>query len=297
MHNRWAFLSRRIICPDDGGVLRWTEGSFACSNCEREYRPLNGILDLLPSSPTLLPAGSVSPEYTDYYMTERLRTVASERPAAWGVPEEMPETRLRHKNMQVSTVLDIIARGSSLDSMVFCDITGGAGYYTFPAAMKFGRVLHCDLSLDGLTYASRKAANLGISNLFFLRLDYLKSPLSNLIDRAICTDTLIRGRFHEALLLKNIQNSLRDGGECLIDFHNWWHNPLRRLGLLPNNFSGNKSYSRSEVESILTECGITSFKYFPFRQEYCRNADVLARLSRLIPPTRLMYLFSGERAT
>jgi len=52
-----------------------------------------------------------------------------------------------------------------------------------------------------------------------------------------------------------------------VDFHNWWHNPLRRVGLLPDNFSGNKSYTRKELRSLLESSGVGPFQTRPFVQE------------------------------
>ena len=82
--------------------------------------------------------------------------------------------------------------------------------------------------------------------MIFLRVDYLKLPFSQALDYVICLDTLIRGRDHERGLLASIRDALKPGGHAVLDFHNWWHNPLRRLGLLPQNFGGNTSYNYRE---------------------------------------------------
>jgi hypothetical protein len=92
-------------------------------------------------------------------------------------------------------------------------------------------------------------------------------PFNNTLQQIICTDTLIRGRLHEILLLNSLHNALSDGGQALVDFHNWWHNPLRRLGLMSQNFGHNMSYTRKTAEKIVLVAGISKWKYFPFRQE------------------------------
>jgi hypothetical protein len=66
---------------------------------------------------------------------------------------------------------------------------------------------------------------------------------------------------------------------------------VRRLGLLPENFRGNHSYSRCEAERLLRSAGVTDFSFRPFRQEFGADAPPGRVLSRLVPPTRLMYLF------
>lgn len=293
---KWIGLAPYLSCPDDGALLNWVCGEFTCKGCGRTYRPRDGILDLLPKTSSQLLTGAVSQEYTDYYQTELARTTCSAHPFAWGAAEELSETRLRIKKWQASEVLRNITQGVAPAEIVFCDVTGAAGHYTFPASSSFRYVFHCDLSLDGLAYASEKALQLGLKNIFFLRIDYLQLPFRDSIDRLICMDTLIRGRTHEIQLLRNIHASLSPGGRALVDFHNWWHNPIRRLGLLRDNFAGNVSYSRSGADAILKASGINRFHYLPFHQEWKPGATMGPLMAKVVPPTRLMYLFSKDNA-
>jgi hypothetical protein len=106
------------------------------------------------------------------------------------------------------------------------------------------------------------------------------------LDRILCFDTVIRGKDHDRLLLKAIAGCLGTGGTAVIDFHNWWHNPLRRLGILKENFSTNKSYSRKSAESLLHEAGILEFESNGFGSAF----------ANLIPTTRLIYSFKGKIA-
>jgi SAM-dependent methyltransferase len=132
-----------------------------------------------------------------------------------------------------------------------------------------------------------------ISNVIFLRVDYFALPFCRSLDCVICFDTLIRGWDHETVLLAKIRSALSDGGKALVDFHNWWHNPLRRLGLLPQNFGQNRSYTRRRAEELLRKVGIEEWRMEPFRQEFDPSSRLKKRLSSLVPPTRLIYEFGG----
>jgi hypothetical protein len=106
-------------------------------------------------------------------------------------------------------------------------------------------------------------------------------------------DTLERGEHHERMLLEAIRRSLRPSGIGLVDFHNWWHNPLRRLRLLPQNFGLNRSYSRKQAEALLRSCGIAKSRYAPFYQEF-EGIGIPTRMAQaLLPPTRHVFSFNG----
>jgi hypothetical protein len=144
------------------------------------------------------------------------------------------------------------------------------------------------LSADSLAYASAKAKASHLENMVFVRADYFQPPFRNSVHRLTCLDTLIRGAWHETMLLGSIQGILAGGGVAVVDFHNWWHNPLRRWGLLRENFSGNKSYTRKELGSLLGSSGIGEFQLQPFIQEVDPGQIPGKMLARFIPPTRLM---------
>lgn len=293
-------LGRWLSCPDDGTPLGWRLSALECPACGRDYQARDNVLDLTPRSPVPLEPGSVSREYADYYRVEYGREAASAEPVAWGAPESLPPHALRHKLRQVAQVLKILAGPSPVPDAVFCDVTGAAGHYTFAASGLFPWVLHCDLCPGALRYASEKASKLGLRNIFFLRVDYFQLPFRASLDRMICMDTLIRGRTHEISLLRNIHGSLAPGGRALVDFHNWWHNPLRRIGLLSDNFRGNASYSARQCRELLHQAGMEEYRYFPFRQERdeeTSGSGLVARSARLIPPTRLMYLVSSKASS
>jgi SAM-dependent methyltransferase len=179
------------------------------------------------------------------------------------------------------------------EDRILCDVSAGVGDYSLAYARHFKWVLHCDLSIDALRYALARSRRMGLQNVFFLRVDYFALPFHRSLDRLLCLDTLIRGEDHERALLSQIQRAISSEGQAIVDFHHWWHNPLRRLGLLPQNFGNNRSYTRGGAEGLMRECGIRDKRLVRFYQEFEAESQSLKRLSWLLPATRLLYEFGS----
>jgi len=209
----------------------------------------------------------------------------------WGAAEFAPiawvKKRERHRGT-VSSLIQSVADTST--GSVLVDVPGGAGFYTIALAPYFRYVLHCDLSVSNLTYASGVSQQLGITNIIFLRVDYLALPFERSVTHLLCLDSLIRGERHDLHLLRQIAGSLDSSGSAVVDFHNWWHNPLRRLGLLPDNFHSNRSYSRHEVKALLQAAHLDTKLYQGFVQEVDPNKKAGRIVSRVFPPTRFLYV-------
>lgn len=280
-----------LTCPDDHGALRESGDGLECAGCGRRFPVLApNLVELLPRVEALRDDGSA---YSADYLAERSREFVFRADAeAWGAPEGRPEPWVERKYRQVEAVRELLLDGEPSEG-VMCDFSAGAGYYTFAYARDWRYVLHCDLSVDGLAYAHRKAERLGLRNILFVRMDYLRPPFRGTLDRVVCLDSLIRGEAHEKRLLGTIRRALRPGGAAVVDFHNWWHNPIRRLGLLRNNFGPNRSYAAREVRRLLAEAGVAAPQYVPFHQETAGNALVRGLLRRVLPPTRLVYRFGA----
>jgi len=282
-------IASLLSCPEDGGPLRHASGEFLCSSCTRRF-PIHGenLVEILPGRPYRLPA-SVSPAYREAYIRAFEQPFCHDDTAlAWGAEESVPESWALKRRRQGAVVRPLISEGAAPGDSVLCDISAGAGDYTLALAPSFRFVIHCDLSVDNLNYVSRKARALGIRNIFFLRADYFAPPFRHSLDRILCLDTLIRGGGHDSVLLRAIVRSLKPGGHAVVDFHNWWHNPLRRLGVLPDNFLDNTSYTRGELRRLLASTGIHQFEIEPFVQEVDPGQPAGKFFLRLIPPTRSM---------
>ena len=103
----------------------------------------------------------------------------------------------------------------------------------------------------------------------------------------LSNEKLIRGEDHEGALLNQIERAISSEGRAIVDFHHWWHNPLRRLGLLQQNFGTNRSYTRTGAEGLMRECGIRDQRLVRFYQEL--EEPFSKGLSWLLPATRLLY--------
>jgi SAM-dependent methyltransferase/uncharacterized protein YbaR (Trm112 family) len=289
-------IVRYLFCPDDKTPLDCRTDTLTCSQCGRSY-PLLGerMASLLPREPAVRTANR---EYAQSYQLQFHRAVETgDESMAWGTPETSPPAWIRKRERQrraVFSVLEDTAR--PLDELVLCDVSAGPGEYTLAFSRHFKWVLHCDLSVDSLQYALRRCLRMGITNVFFLRVDYFALPFCFSLDRILCLDTLIRGTDHEKALLRQIREALAPQGRALVDFHHWWHNPLRRLGLLPQNFGQNRSYTRRQSETLLRESGVEQWRLIPFCQEFEPTNPKYKGLASVMPATRLMYEFESQES-
>jgi len=293
MADKFAAIAHLFSCPDDDSPLSHSPGELRCARCGRRF-PIyaEDIAEILPKRPCDLPS-AVNTGYRGAYVQAAAQPFREDDSAlAWGAEETVTKSWARRRRRQVEVARPMVTEKTSLERSILCDVAAGAGYYTLGYAHSFRLVLHCDLSVENLNYARRKAHALHIDNIIFVRADYFSLPFRGTMDRVICFDTLIRGEEHEKPLLQNIAASLLPSGLAVVDFHNWWHNPLRRLGLLPGNFGENRSYSRSQAEQVLRNAGIEDFNYRPYVQEVDPGSAGATILSSLLPATRLIYRFA-----
>lgn len=288
-------LAGRMACPDDHSPLHRTPEAFQCEICGRTFPILKDtFVELLPTHAAEI-KGNVGTTYRQNYLRKFASKFTWETTALpFGAAEAASAAWIRKRYRQVERVLPLIANGEDTSNLVLCDFSGGPGHHTLTYSSKFKAVIHCDLSVDSIDYARRKAESLNLNNLIFARMDYLSPPFQMSCDRIICFDTLIRGESHDRALLRSIHQSLKPNGFAVVDFHNWWHNPIRRMGILPENFPNNRSYSKRETDNLLRSAGIASFEYFPFHQELDPEKAASGPLAGILPPTRHIYRFSGE---
>jgi ubiquinone/menaquinone biosynthesis C-methylase UbiE len=289
-----AEVAGLLCCPDDGGRLSLASGDLQCMACDRRFRVYEqNLIEILPRRRQELPS-SISSEYREGY--ERAfdqKYQNNDESMAWGAEESMTRSWTLKRRRQVEFVRPLVTEGANPGDSTLCDIAAGAGYYTLAYAQLFRLVLHCDLSVNDLSYARRKAQSMGIWNVLFVRADYFAPPFRNSLDRVLCMDTLIRGAAHESLLLASIAKSLNGDGFALVDFHNWWHNPLRRLGVLRNNFEGNRSYTERELNNLLARGHIVRSGFFPFVQELKGNGAPRKVFRKILPATRFVLRIQG----
>jgi SAM-dependent methyltransferase len=290
-------IAKYVSCPDDGGTLIPRPEGLHCKQCARSF-PLQerNLLELLPLQPIPISNEKVPQSYREGYIQEFNRPFQfSKDVKAWGAPEKNKEKWVQVRQRAAREALQLVRDGRDPAGEVFCDISSGAGYCTFQAARKYHLVFHCDLSVDNLAYGSAKAKREGIENIIFVRADYFQLPFRRTIHQIVCLDTLIHGPWHEEQLLGSICRAMGTGGIAVVDFHNWWHNPIRRMGLLPGNFVDCQSYGRAEVQKLLKRAGIEGFEITPFVQEFDPAGQGGKILSRFIPATRFVVRLHEER--
>jgi ubiquinone/menaquinone biosynthesis C-methylase UbiE len=283
-----------LCCPDDGGRLSHASGDLQCVACDRRF-PVHAknLIEILPRHRRELPS-LITLEYREGYKRAfDQKYQNNEESMAWGAEESMTRSWSLKRRRQVEFVRPLVTEGANPGDSTLCDIAAGAGHYTLAYAQLFRLVLHCDLSVDDLSYARRKAQSMGISNVLFVRADYFAPPFRNSLDRVLCMDTLIRGEAHESLVLSSIARSLNGDGFALVDFHNWWHNPLRRLAVLRNNFGRNRSYTKRELNVLLARGHIVRSGFFPFVQELKGNGAASKVFRKILPPTRFVLRIQG----
>lgn len=279
-------------------MLEPCDNGIRCGRCQRFYPLLAPrIFQLLPSRPITFPDRGELTRYQDGYQSEFSKPPEIRAGAkAWGAPETRSRKWLRLRERYTREVFEFLRDLRAEEGLIFCDLSAGAGHCTSKAALQYRLVFHCDLSLDALAYASAKASADGLDNMIFVHADYFQPPFRNSVDHLVCLDTLIRGPWHEEKLLRSIQGVLSSEGTAVLDFHNWWHNPLRRLGLLPDNFAGNKSYTRKELLRLLETSGMGRFETRPFVQEFDPSRVVGKIFAQLIPSTRMMVRLASSNA-
>ena len=281
-----AEIAAYLRCPDDGASLAASRAGVACGQCGRSFHlQQENIVELMPTRPRSLPA---SPYAVSYQQEFDKPIVFRQDAEAWGAPERLPPKIVQRRQRQASEVLQFLSEDGVTGNKVMVDLSAGAGDCTFPAARKYWIVFHCDLSADAIVYASQKAMRENLTNIVFIRADYFQLPFRASVDHLACLDTLIRGEWHERLLLTSIQNALASSGAAVVDFHNWWHNPLRRIGLQRNNFVNNRSYTSSSLRTLLADSGVAQYEMKPFVQEADPKRRSSKFLSKIFPAARFM---------
>jgi SAM-dependent methyltransferase len=291
-----AEIARYLSCPDEGAPLAPDSAGFRCVRCSRQF-PFQqaNLLEILPAKPFEIPASEMPAWYRNAYLQAYSQVwKAGDDVLPWGASEASSTKTVKLRARHTEGVLRLLAASGDAGG-AFCDLSAGAGHITFAAARSSRLVFHCDLSVAAVHYASIKATQMGLDNVVVVRADYFRPPFRHCIQRLTCLDSLVRGPWHDVKLLENIRQMLTPGGCAVVDFHNWWHSPLRRLGLLRQNFGENRSYSRKEVLELLEQAGIDEFAVGGFFQEGDPQRFPSRVLVRLIPATRFLVRLTASR--
>jgi ubiquinone/menaquinone biosynthesis C-methylase UbiE len=190
----------------------------------------------------------------------------------WGHHAAMsPKTKRRY-----ATMSRIVEGSSPTEGDAFLDISAGAGALSLPLAARFKLPVLADIAAESTAWLGQEKHTL------VARADYLQSPFADgVFDFVLCTDTLIWGPDHDAILLETIWRALRSRGKALVTFHNRrHHNPLRSPHVL--------SYTKREVRGILSRLRPSpDVAFHSYYQEFRSNLQGWTRWARVMfPPTR-----------
>ena len=282
-------IEEYICCADCKSSITYETTHFTCSNCKRQY-PFyeDSILEMLPSKPVHYAFDQRSAYHEKIYKTLfNTKREEADLEKSWASPELVPAKWLRTKKAHVNYIRSLIDKNTT-QRKTFCDFSGGSGYYTFEFYKLFDWVFHCDLSIDSMLYMKKKADKQNISNVIFVRSDYTQPPFNGTLDLIYCGDSLIYSPYHEGLVLKGMKQSLKEGAYAIFDFHNWWHNPLRRIGLMKNHFGECYSYSKKQTEDFVN-FHFPVHSYHKYYQEFA-DGQRASFIPSLFPNTRHTYV-------
>ena len=288
LSSKISVIEQYVRCPETGGSLEYRTDHFYCQASDRKY-PFSqeSIVELLPPGPTSFSFDRRSAYHENIYKTLFSTKLAEANPEkSWAPPELVPEKWRTTKLNHVQFIRRLIEETTN-QRETYCDFTGASGYYTFEMAKHFKWVFHCDISSESMLYAKQRADKEGLQNIIFIRADYFRPPFDGTLDLIYCGDTLIFSPSHEGLLLKGMYKSLKPGGYALFDFHNWWHNPIRRMGLMSNNFGECYSYNKAETLDFVTH-HFPEHRHLGYYQEF-RSGHRPAWMPGIFPNTRHMY--------
>jgi SAM-dependent methyltransferase len=281
-------IEEAVCCPDCLTKIKYTDSAFTCTQCNRQFPYKDGILEMLPAAPINYAFDKRSGHHEGIY--KRLFHTKREEAnleKSWATPELVPTKWLRTKMGHVNFIKGLIEKNTS-SRHLFCDFSGGSGYYTFEFYKLFRWIFHCDLSIESMLYTKKKADEKGIDNIIFIRTDYTRPPFNGSLDIVFCGDSLIYSPFHEGLVVKGIHQAVKPDGHAIFDFHNWWHNPLRRLGLMSNPFGECYSYSKKQTDDMVSHL-FPTFTYHKYYQEFA-NGQRASIIPSFFPGTRHTYV-------
>lgn len=265
-----------LCCPDDQSSLIVKTKHLHCSKCYKNF-PIftNNFVEILPSN---FPAWDQSDN--ENKKTEKAYQDIFLEPFAWNKKSNgwgyLPDSSPGYRAFVGKEREKIIEFLNSSSDMIGIDVSGGVGNYSIPLSHKVKVMVHCELEVQSILSAYNEGKEK--DNMLFLRSPYLKLPFkSESFDLAICTDTLIRGKRHEIMLLTEIYRILKTGGKAVVDFHNARF--YRRKSRKSISF-----YTPEMIKQIFLEARIFRYSMYPLGFipiRFVPNEDLYSGLDRL----------------
>ncbi len=202
-----------LACPHDGGNLELYNEELSCSICSSKFRILDGnTVNLTPKNKKMI-SSQTSQHYMNDYMNKTETTsenISDQRVQAFELDSRLQGYLLENQK----EILRV------MDNDVICDIGAGVGDHSIEFSKKSSLVFHCDLDIQIIGIAKKKAKQLGLNNIMFVRSDYLSLPFKkNSLPQVVCTGVMGRwGNIHDSLLVEQIAKILKKDGKAVMDF-------------------------------------------------------------------------------
>ena len=228
-----------LVCPNDGQELSSSQNHLSCNLCKTTFTFLNeNTIELVSRDSYKIQTNDTNTSYSKYYSD--LRNVGHpeiEKMRLWGLESE---------SGFVKSMIDEIKK--STKNKIVCDIGAGVGNYSINIAENAEFVFHCDLDIEAIDAARKRAYQNGIKNILFVRCDYLSLPFKkNSLSCITCIDVLERGREHDSKLLDEILDKTIKDGLIITDYHSKERVKLNQAS------DWDRRYSKLEIKNLLTK--------------------------------------------
>jgi len=230
-----------LFCPDDKSQIIFHDNELTCTKCERKFSIDENIIDMRPKSKINFKSDEDRINYSNYYESlfssgdpGKLGTFAV---SSTSIPEGFVTETLNH-----------LEKNFTLNDIV-CDVGAATGDYSIFLAKKCKLMIHCDLDMNGLLIAKKKAIHEKVENILFFRCDYLQIPFRNgKIDLAYSIDVVERGLVHDKKILKEMSRIIKSKGTLIFDYHTKERTKLTRI---PQ--TGLSAYTHDEIKHLIDE--------------------------------------------
>ena len=284
-----------FACPDDKHPLKINSNYFQCTSCQRKYPIFNDtIVDLVPSTQHLKPLTDTSPKSSKSYWVDSFYNKEVNTPFSLTEKTETPfgevDDSSRCSRNFVNIYKNFLLKQKNYSLGRFIDISASAGAFTLGNSRNAELIVHCDLSRKAINSAYRKARNLNINNIIFVRCDYMSLPFSSALDTVICLDSLnYFGLENDINTVAEMQRILRKGGSAMFDVH-----PQKRFS------KGNPrivEYSLNDCKKLqkkFAKCQVEPFGRIPARLLFHPLIWILNPLFFWFDPVRYFFTLSHE---
>lgn len=240
-------LVELLSCPDDKSSMTLYDNELECNECKRKFHIDENFLDIRPKNKIDAVNDEEQITYSDYY-TSLFQN---------GDPGDEGTFGLSSHSVSAGFVTETLnhLKKNITSNDVVCDIGAATGDYSVYLAKRCKLMIHCDLDINGLLIARKKAIQEKVNNILFLRCDYFQMPFrSGKIDLSYSIDVVERGILHDKKILKEMSRIVKPRGTLIFDYHTKERTKLTRI-----HPSYLLTYSNSGIKNLLNDLPLLKF--------------------------------------